>query len=449
MATVKYLLSKVGDRPAVTLRLTVSNAHKVQTRVRGVLAFRQWWSDAKQTHATKFVNPLILPEVNAVNATLAQVATVVLARFAAAPAGEVSKAWLEGVIDQALHPAKYQPKEERPKTVMQAVDAYIEGAATRIQPRSGRPVTKNTIAHYNQTRNYLRLYMRRKRIRDMQVRQLDKEFYDRFVSLMYAEGLRPNTVGSHIKNLKAVINALPLAQRMGVEFVERGKCLKITEDVDSVYLTEEELARLAGCQYANARLGRVRDEFLLLAWTGCRYSDLGKLCRDNVVTMPGGGQYFKLVQRKTEAKVTIPILPAARAVLEKYGYQLPKPINNQKFNEYIKEACRLAKIEEEVAITRNEAVKGSGGRGAAKDSATAQRLRLVTRHHRKWECVTAHTARRSFATNMYKRDFPTLMIMAITGHKTEKAFLTYIKVSEDENAERMMQRFMEQEFGGK
>ena len=102
-------------------------------------------------------------------------------------------------------------------------------------------------------------------------------------------------------------------------------------------------------------------------------------------------------------------------------------MTNQKFNEYIKDVARLAGLTDEVTITRTEA----GER--------------VTQRYHKWECVTAHTARRSFATNMYKRNFPTLMIMRITGHQTEKAFLSYIKVSEDENAERMMRQFKEQE----
>jgi len=43
---------------------------------------------------------------------------------------------------------------------------------------------------------------------------------------------------------------------------------------------------------------------------------------------------------------------------------------------------------------------------------------------------------------MYKRGFPTLAIMAITGHKTEKSFLTYIKVSETENAALLKRKFM-------
>lgn len=447
MATVRYILSKVGDRPKITLRLRISDNVKVQTAVEGVLAFRQYWSAAKQTHNTKFVNPLILPEVNAVNQTLANLATCILASFAATPIEEVNKNWLQLEVDKVLHPAKYQPKQKvaPPPMLLPTVAEFIDTASKRIQPRKGKPVSRQTVWQYEQMRNYLQRFLLRKGVKDVKVAELDKGFYDQFVAFMYNEGLRPNTVGKHIKNLKAVINSLPMSQRATCEFVESGKCVKITEDVDNVYLTEAELAMLAECDLqGNARLEHVRDAFLLLAWTGCRYSDLGKLCKENICTLANGYQYFKLVQRKTEAKVTIPILPAARAVLEKYGQQLPQPISNQKFNEYLKEVCRLAGINENVTINRNELVTARVGRGRG----TTKQMQVVAHQYKKWECVTAHTARRSFATNMYKRNFPTLMIMAITGHKTEKAFLTYIKVSEDENAERMMSQFMAQEYGG-
>ncbi|MCL2329156.1 MAG: tyrosine-type recombinase/integrase [Bacteroidetes bacterium] len=55
----------------------------------------------------------------------------------------------------------------------------------------------------------------------------------------------------------------------------------------------------------------------------------------------------------------------------------------------------------------------------------------------KWQQVSSHTGRRSFCTNMYKRGLPTLMIMSISGHKTEKSFLKYIKVKQNEHAEMM------------
>jgi integrase len=119
-------------------------------------------------------------------------------------------------------------------------------------------------------------------------------------------------------------------------------------------------------------------------------------------------------------------------ILDKYDYQPPKPISNQRFNDYIKEVAQLAGLEDEImtAHTQQEAGEFTPGR--------------VETRRPKWQAITAHTARRSFATNMYKRGFPTLAIMAITGHKTEKSFLTYIKVSEAENAALLKRQFMNQ-----
>lgn len=60
-------------------------------------------------------------------------------------------------------------------------------------------------------------------------------------------------------------------------------------------------------------------------------------------------------------------------------------------------------------------------------------------HSKKWQLVTSHTARRSFATNMYLKCRDARMVMAITGHTTEENFMKYICVSQIENAERARQ----------
>ncbi|MFQ8804876.1 MAG: hypothetical protein ACLR8Y_06890 [Alistipes indistinctus] len=52
--------------------------------------------------------------------------------------------------------------------------------------------------------------------------------------------------------------------------------------------------------------------------------------------------------------------------------------------------------------------------------------------------VKTHTARRSGATNMYLAGIPTIAIMKITGHKTEKEFMKYIKITEEESAMELM-----------
>jgi integrase len=89
-------------------------------------------------------------------------------------------------------------------------------------------------------------------------------------------------------------------------------------------------------------------------------------------------------------------------------------------NEYLKELGELAEIDEEILIT---ATKGG---------------KRVTETFKKWELITTHTARRSFATNAYLQSVPTIPIMKITGHKTEKSFLKYIKISQEDNANQLV-----------
>lgn len=86
-------------------------------------------------------------------------------------------------------------------------------------------------------------------------------------------------------------------------------------------------------------------------------------------------------------------------------------------NDYIKEVCEQAELNEKINMT-----KTSG--------------RLSFDHTpEKWELVTVHTARRSFCTNMFLAGVPTLSIMKISAHRTERAFMKYIKVTQEQNAE--------------
>jgi integrase len=62
----------------------------------------------------------------------------------------------------------------------------------------------------------------------------------------------------------------------------------------------------------------------------------------------------------------------------------------------------------------------------------------------KWEMVTTHTARRSFATNMYKSGYPSISLMKLTGHRTEKAFLLYIKVTPEDSAQQLLEHWKKQ-----
>lgn len=372
----------------------------------------------------------LLQELKDSSDKLEEMSSFVLKSFEDADKGTVkdNKDWLKNLVHDFNFPPQQEEKEQEPQvtSLLQAVTSLIESAKSgnRTVRRKETPVVKETIIQYRQVQTILQRYLKLHKKSDIDLSDVNEKFYKSFVQFLYNEGYKLNTVGKHIKNLKAAINALPMAQRVSCEFVEPKKCVKLTEDVDNIYLTEEELESIATVTINTPYLEKVRDQFLLLAWTGCRYSDLPKLNKSNIHTLKNGGQCFKLEQKKTTAKVVIPIFPATQAILEKYDYEVPKPMSNQPFNRFLKEVAKMAGLNDEVTITHTENNDGS--------------VERVTQSFSKWECVTAHTARRSFATNMYKRGYPTLMIMKITGHKTEKAFLSYIKVSEEENAEKML-----------
>jgi integrase len=63
-----------------------------------------------------------------------------------------------------------------------------------------------------------------------------------------------------------------------------------------------------------------------------------------------------------------------------------------------------------------------------------QGKRVVRKSYKKYELISSHTARRSFATNAYLAGIPPARIMLITGHRTEQSFFKYICIQKQENA---------------
>jgi integrase len=109
---------------------------------------------------------------------------------------------------------------------------------------------------------------------------------------------------------------------------------------------------------------------------------------------------------------------------------LPRVISNQKCNEYLKELGKTIPPGETKPLL-NTVTSKTFTKGGSKT--------VITKP--KWEALCTHTARRSFATNEYLSGMPTLTIMAITGHKTEKAFLRYIKLTPNEHAKLMQMKW--------
>ena len=195
---------------------------------------------------------------------------------------------------------------------------------------------------------------------------------------------------------------------------------KTKEESISVALSETEIEKLVVFDFSNdKKLENARDLMILGIWTGLRVSDVM-----NLPAIDPDSKFIEVEPQKTRntsgAKVVIPLHHHIKDMIRKRG--MPTPICESVFNKLIKEICR--------SVGFNDVVEGS-----LMNSTTRRKERGT---FEKWQLISSHTCRRSFATNLYLMNFPTLSIMKITGHTTESSFLKYIKVTPKEHAEKLL-----------
>ncbi|MBL4905790.1 MAG: integrase catalytic domain-containing protein, partial [Flavobacteriaceae bacterium] len=192
--------------------------------------------------------------------------------------------------------------------------------------------------------------------------------------------------------------------------------IKPTAYSDSIYLNSKELTKIIELDLSKKPLlDNARDLFIIGAFTGLRVSDFNGLTKDNIKTLRGH-RIFHLVVKKTGKYLPIPLHPEVEKVLKKNSGNPPKKMLAQDINDALSKIGKEAKIKE--IITLNY-IKGG---------------KKLTDMKPKYELIKNHTARRSFCTNAYIAGMPTLDIMAISGHSSEKTFLNYIKITADERA---------------
>ena len=274
------------------------------------------------------------------------------------------------------------------------------------------------LKHYKQTERKLLEYKASLK-KEVDFDTIDLDFYTSFIHFLTKEGYTKNTIGGFIKNVKVFMNeAVDRNLTKNLEY--RNKKFKVIEEqVDKIYLTQKELKTIYEKKLTGKykKLEKVRDLFVIACYTGLRFSDLIQVRAENIIS---DGTQIKIRTEKTSELVIIPLHPLVKAIIKKYKGHLPSVISIQKMNEYLKEIGEAAEINDtvKIAITR-------GGK-------TENNI------FKKFNLITTHTARRSFATNAFLMDVPTISIMKITGHRTEKSFMKYIRISQEENANKLI-----------
>ena len=271
----------------------------------------------------------------------------------------------------------------------------------------------NTVKGYKTTRNTVAKWVATLPA-GMTVVDYDLPAHDSLQSWMREEmGHAQNTIAGAVKQLKPFLS-WARDERDQVLAVDPGKLPVEWEDVEKCWLSAEELEKIARALLPN-NLALERDAFVFCCYTGLRYSDLHDLHSGNLYDWDGG-QVLRLTQTKTRTGVSIYLTVPALALLAKYDgtrARLLPVFENAVMNRYLKRIARLAGVDRLVEVV--ETIDGH----------------IFKRPVPKWELVTMHTARHTFATQSLMRGMPVEVLQKVLGHANIKTTLIYAKIVED------------------
>ena len=178
-----------------------------------------------------------------------------------------------------------------------------------------------------------------------------------------------------------------------------------------VIITQRELDKIESLDLKEkSYLENVRELFILSCLTGLRYSDYSRINKQHIKEDEGNDKVLLIRQQKTNEIIEIPLTNRAVLITDKIVSGKVHAISNQKMNMYVKELCKLAEIDElfEVFkfIGKNKSVELKP----------------------KYELITTHTGRRTFATNLLAKGVPSEVVMNFTGHRDYRSFSKYVNI---------------------
>lgn len=268
---------------------------------------------------------------------------------------------------------------------------------------------------------------------------VNREFTARFLAYMEKHNYMITAQNKYLVTFRALVG---YAYTDGVHNNNRATQCFSKKKIDEkdkaaeIYLTSAELQALYEMPLTGLQ-EQVRDIFLVGCYTCQRVSDYNNISPDSFTTTAKGTPIIRLTQQKTHTEVKIPIMnPNLQAICEKYGYNLPSVVDvilNRYIKEILKELSETVPslaVKVRTKLTMKQRKQEDDGRITVERNSKGEVMMP------RYNCVTTHTARRSGITNMYlTHKYTILQMMHVSGHKTQKTFMDYIKLSSDEIAD--------------
>ena len=413
MASINFLYRSTKDKSNLSLRLLFRYNGKdyVFGSKTKLEVEKTYWN---KQHKKKSKDITITNKQTEINIELNKIENHILGAFNSAEPDKVNKEWISAQVDLYYNPT--QKEKTIPIDLINYIDFYIDYRKDEVK--------KTSLKKFNVIKHKLQK-LEKFRKKQILILDINNDFKNEFVSYCKNELYSQNTIQREL----AIIKTFCIHARfLGLETHYQLDSLRLDKaKVEKIYLTFEELSRIEeiNSDELTVSLDNAKDWLIISCYSGQRISDFMRFT-ENQIRIEEGKHFLEFTQMKTSKLTTIPIHPKILEILKKRNGKFPYRISDQKYNDYVKEVCKLAGID--------EIVKGSKMLETEKGNRKQEGL------YKKYELVTSHIGRRSFATNFYG-NIPTTYLINITNHSSEAMFLNYIGKSNKDLAKETFKYF--------
>lgn len=246
------------------------------------------------------------------------------------------------VITAQAIKARFLGQDEQHKTLRELVTYHNTNMDSVLK--------YGTMKNYYSTERYLHKFIADKfKTPDIYLKQLNYRFIVDFEQylLRYRPEKARKTCSNNgaMKHLERLMKMTNLALKLEWLGKDPFKHFKLNyKKYDRSYLSERELELIEETTFKGNGYEKVRNVFLFSCYTGLSYIDVKELLSEQLVLGNNGNHWLHTRRAKTDEMVKIPLLPKAKAIIQKYkelmlmegeGKLLPV-LSNQKMNSYLK-----------------------------------------------------------------------------------------------------------------
>ena len=426
MATLKFRLNSKKENATIYCYFSIGRGQFYQRKTRETINPEYWNAKKGEPKNIQSGTKELLIDLQTLKQKLSDIESYVLKQYKDRKDDEIiNGVWLDEVLE-AFYSGGRKIQQ------LDYLENYLDYYRNEVLPfrkTRGKRIEESTIKKQITIINKIKDFIKSQN-KKVKVSDYDVNLSNKFELYLEEQGIAKGTIGRYIKYPKTIISH---AKSIGISINESLSEIKgYTTDTPTIYITETELKQIQNTVFLNTNLETTKDWLIIGFYTGQRVSDLLQMNKKQLITLEGN-LFVNLSQKKTKTPVLIPLHDEVKKILDKRNGEFPP-----KFSDNLESAKTLFNNNLRVIAKQSDLNRLDYGKKWNNET-----KRFDYGKYPLYEIISSHVCRRSFATHNYAK-IPTPIIMAITGHKTEKEFLNYIGKDFNDLSKQMLEYWKQQ-----